>query len=88
MNDYRFFFKPSIEKDLRGLSDLSFSIIMNKIESLKLNPFPPDSIKLAGTRRTYRIRVRDYRIIYEVDSRKKYITILYIRHRRDVYRNV
>jgi len=34
----------------------------------------------------WRIRVGDYRVIYEIDDERQMITILHIGHRRDVYR--
>ena len=33
----------------------------------------------------WRIRVGDYRAIYEIDEEKKTVIILFIGHRRDVY---
>ena len=88
MSDYRIYFKPSVEKDLQELADSEVSIIMNRIEGLMVNPFPSRSIKLTGTKRTFRIRIRDYKVIYEVDKSEKRITVLYIRHRLDAYRSI
>jgi len=42
--------------------------------------------KLQGTNKLYRIRVGDYRIIYQVDTNKNFLTIYYVRHRREAYR--
>jgi mRNA interferase RelE/StbE len=42
--------------------------------------------KLAGSANTYRIRVGDYRIVYEVDMKEQVITVARVRHRRDAYR--
>ena len=50
------------------------------------NPRPPGVIKLRGAENEWRIRVGDYRIIYEIDDDKRLIAILRIRHRREVYR--
>ena len=71
MSDYQINFNPSIEKDLRVLSDSIVSLIMKKILELDANPYPHNSIKISGTQKTYRIRVRNYRIIYEVDNGEK-----------------
>ena len=49
---------------------------------------PRQAVKLAGGEAWYRVRVGDYRIIYGVDTRARQITVHYIRHRRDVYRNL
>jgi len=50
--------------------------------------FQRQSIKLAGTERLYRIRIGGYRIVYGVDKAARQVTVLYVRHRREVYRRV
>jgi mRNA interferase RelE/StbE len=60
--------------------------ILIDVEALPENPFPHGSEKLAGTEHTYRIRVGDYRIIYEVFVDSKILEIQRVRHRKDVYR--
>jgi mRNA interferase RelE/StbE len=86
MDSYDINFKPSVEKDLRPLSKTLVTRVMERIERLKTDPFPRQAIKLSGTERLYRIRVGDYRIVYEVDTQAKQIMVHYIRHRREVYR--
>jgi mRNA interferase RelE/StbE len=88
MDYYSINFKPSVEKDLRPLSKTLASRMMKCIERLMTDPFPRQAIKLSGTERLYRIRVGDYRIVYEVDTQVKEITVHYIRHRREVYRGL
>ena len=86
MDSYSINFKPSVEKDLRPLSKTLVSRVMKRIERLRTDPFPRQAIKLSGTERLYRIRVGDYRIVYEVDTQAREVTIHYVRHRREVYR--
>ncbi|MFN0117925.1 MAG: type II toxin-antitoxin system RelE family toxin [Elusimicrobiota bacterium] len=81
-------FKPSIEKDLKFIPKQQIHLILNKIELLKTNSFPYNSLKLSGTRALYRIRIGDYRSIYSVDHNLMRIIIHYIQHRRDVYRSI
>lgn len=38
--------------------------IMKRIEALGDDPFPDQSIKLAGTEQLYRLRIGDYRVVY------------------------
>lgn len=59
---------------------------MAEVELLGEEPFPYGSEKLAGSEHTYRIRVGDYRIIYEVSVPSKVVRIQRVRHRKDVYR--
>lgn len=86
MGSYNINFKPSVEKDLRPLSKTLVARVMERIERLKTDPFPRQAIKLSGTERLYRIRVGDYRIVYEANTQAKQVTIHYVRHRREVYR--
>jgi mRNA interferase RelE/StbE len=88
MSRYNILFKPSVEKDLRNIPDAMRNRILEHIEGLISNPFPHQSIKLTGGDSFYRIRVGDYRVVYEADVGSKQIVIQYIRHRREVYRNL
>ncbi len=60
--------------------------VMKRIEKLRDESLPHGVEKLEGAERLYRIRVGDYRIVYEADTQAKEIMILYVRHRREVYR--
>ena len=64
MSDYSINFKPSVEKDLRKVTYSHVSIILKRIERLIFDPFPAQATKLTGTKKAYRVRIRDYRIIY------------------------
>jgi mRNA interferase RelE/StbE len=88
MASYEIRFQPSVEKDLRGLPKDVIARAMKRVWELKNNPFPPGAIKLSGSSRHYRIRIGDYRIVYEVDTSAKCITIHYFRHRKIVYRGL
>ena len=86
MASFKVIFKPSVEKDLRPLSKSVVARVFKHIEALKDDPFPRQSIKLAGAELLYRIRIGDYRVIYSVDKQAKQVIVHYVRHRRDVYR--
>ena len=88
MDLYNVVFKPSVEKDLRRLPASISSRIMGRIQGLVSEPFPPGSIKLSGAEKLYRLRVGDYRIIYEVDIAARVVKFHYVRHRRDAYRKL
>jgi mRNA interferase RelE/StbE len=84
---YSLSFKPSVEKDLQSIPRPIVSRILDRIDRLPIDPFPPQSAKLQGAERLYRLRVGD-RIVYEVDRKAVHITVHYVRHRRDVYRTL
>jgi mRNA interferase RelE/StbE len=86
MASYKLFFDRDVEKDLSKIPKADVRRIMIKATSLYENPRPARSLKLEGSDMTYRLRVGDYRIIYQIDDRSKTITVYHIRHRKDVYR--
>jgi mRNA interferase RelE/StbE len=88
MTSYNISFKPSVEKDLRPLSKSVVARVIEHIERLKTEPFPRQAIKLSGAEHLYRIRVGDYRIVYEVDTRARQVMIHYVRHSREAYRSL
>ncbi len=79
-------FKPSAARALRRLPRHLQSQVAEKIGSLARNPFPGGVKKLQGEEKIYRVRVGDYRIIYEVQSAVLVVLVLKIGHRREVYR--
>lgn len=74
------------ERDLRRLRGKEFHRIIREIRALAENPRPSGSRKIAGSKSDWRIRVGDYRVIYEVDERAKVVRIMRVRHRREIYR--
>ena len=88
MKPYQINFQSSVDKDLRKLSSENCDRLLSRIEELANEPMPVQAIKLKGTEGLYRVRVGDYRIIYEVDASAKSILIHYVRHRREVYRDM
>lgn len=86
MSSYSVDFKPSVHKDFRRLPKSVVERVLRRIEELGGNPFPQGVEKLEGSQQLYRLRVGDYRIVYEVDTRARRVTVIYVRHRREVYR--
>jgi mRNA interferase RelE/StbE len=80
--------KPVVEKDLKTLPKTTILRAIRQIIALQIEPQPPQSIKLSGMEAVYRLRVGDYRIIYEINKDAELVIIHYIRHRRDVYRKL
>jgi mRNA interferase RelE/StbE len=63
-----------------------FKRVILKIKELAKNQKPQQSRKIIRSKNDWRIRVGDYRIIYEIDARAEIIRVMRIRHRKDVYR--
>jgi len=73
------------QKELAQLSTESYGRVRDAIRELAINPRPPGCLKLTG-REGWRIRVGDYRVVYEIDDKERTVTVLHVGHRRDVYR--
>ena len=86
MNDYSLRFKSSAAKEFRNLSSEIKQRVGLAVEELSQKPRPNGVVKLQGDDKLYRIRVGDYRIVYEIDDPEKLIQITRIRHRSDVYK--
>ena len=74
------------EKDLRRLSDDVHKRVAAAISSLSTNPRPLGVKKLKGGTSDWRIRVGEYRVLYEIADAVKIVRIVRVRHRREVYR--
>ena len=72
------------QKELGQLSSPSFERVCDAIRSLAGNPRPPGCRKLVG-RDGWRVRVGDYRVIYEIDDPARTVLVLHVGHRRDIY---
>ena len=83
---FRIEWKKSTRKDLRKLPASVVDRIVEAVEGLAESPFPHGTEKLAGSEHAYRIRLGDYRIVYEVVAELKLIEVQRVRHRKDVYR--
>lgn len=76
---------PSAEKQLAALDAGPYETVKRKIHSLAEDPRPSGCRKLAN-RNAWRIRVGDYRVIYEINDPIHVVTIVKIDHRREIFR--
>jgi mRNA interferase RelE/StbE len=73
------------QKELGNLAEPNFTRICEALEGLAEDPRPLGIKKLKG-REGWRLRIGDYRVIYEIDDTQKIIIVLHVGHRRDIYR--
>jgi mRNA interferase RelE/StbE len=86
MREYKVLFKPSADRALRKLPKDVQRRIVGEIALLARNPRPPGVVKLAGDENLWRIRIGDYRVVYEIHNDRLVIVVLRVAHRKDVYR--
>jgi mRNA interferase RelE/StbE len=80
------FLESSVEKDLRRLSSKVHDRVLAAVQKLADNPRPVGCRKLSGAANDWRIRVGDYRVIYEINDATQTVMVNRVRHRREVYR--
>lgn len=83
---YQIVFAPVAARQFRKLASKVRGWIAPHIDALATNPRPHGVEKLKGEEKLYRIRVGDYRVIYEIQDKEVVITVVKIGHRREVYR--
>ena len=83
---YEVHLERSAERDLKRLSAEDFERVVASIRALADDPRPSGCRKLSGSRTDWRIRVGDYRVLYEVEDNDKVVNVMRVRHRREAYR--
>jgi mRNA interferase RelE/StbE len=73
------------QKQILKLDKKVIPVIKTAIAGLANNPRPYGYKKLKGED-AYRIRVGDYRVIYEIDDNKIIVTVVSVGHRKDIYK--
>lgn len=85
--DYHVILKPAAEKDLARLSLQMQRRVVKRLAQVQADPRHFGAVKLAGSTATFRSRVGDWRIVYEIDDSHRIVFVTIIAHRREVYRN-
>lgn len=86
MESYQVKLANGVEKDLRKIPPLRVEKIGAAIQKPSKNPRPPGCVKLVGYDIEYRIRVGDYRVIYQIHDSILVILVIETGHRKDIYR--
>lgn len=73
-------------KELKRIDRQDQRRIIREIEALAVDPRPTGCVKLSGAEDIYRVRVGQYRVLYEIRDAVLIVLVLRVRHRRDAYR--
>lgn len=82
---YRVIIPKNVQKQLDNLPKQTRSRLLAEIRLLSNNPRPNGVKKLKGYEKTYRIRVGNYRVIYQIEDREMVILVLSSVHRKEAY---
>jgi mRNA interferase RelE/StbE len=86
MESFKILIKRSAAGELSaGIPKRDLEKIILRIRELAENPRPSGCRKLSA-RNLYRVRQGDYRIVYLIDDAERFVTILKVGHRGEIYR--
>jgi mRNA interferase RelE/StbE len=83
---YRIEFSPTAESQFKKLPKEVQVRLKHRIDNLAEKPFPRGVKKLSAQENFYRLRIGDYRIIYQVQGKALLVLILKLGHRKNIYR--
>lgn len=83
---YKIHLAPRAERAFLSIEFRTRRRLARRIDALANDPRPRGVKKLKGEDDLYRLRVGDYRVIYQVQDRVLLVLVLDIGHRRNVYR--
>ena len=85
---YTIQFRPSVWKDIKRFPKRDLVKIKKRIEELSLNLPDLSSTKMQGDNTFHKIRLGDYRIVYQIDDDKRIMLIIKIGRKNDIYKKL
>jgi mRNA interferase RelE/StbE len=85
---YKILYRASVKRELHRLDSATLKRIDAAILALADNPRPAGCVKLSGQKHLWRIRIGDYRVIYEIQDRQLIVLVISVAYRREVYRGM
>lgn len=85
---YQVEMSPAAKRQIRKLPQTTQDRILDKLEELAKNPRPPGASILENTDGLYRMRVGDYRVLYQVEDQVLMVLVVRVDHRSVVYRKL
>jgi mRNA interferase RelE/StbE len=86
MDTYKIEWKRSAIKELEKLPRPMISKVVSAVNNLASNPYPEGVRKLVGSENSYRIRIGDYRVLYNIIKNMLIVEIIRVGHRKNIYR--
>jgi mRNA interferase RelE/StbE len=82
---YTVTYSPRGERSVRKISQQARETVLSALQELSKNPRPPGAIKLKGMD-AWRLRVNDYRVIYEINDGAAQVLVIKVAHRKEAYK--
>ena len=88
MARYRVLLHAAVPRELKSIPAATRRKIKTAIDGLATEPIPVGAGRLRGRQSAYRLRIGDYRIVYEVHATEIVVYVVGVAHRREVYRRI
>jgi len=85
---YEILLHAAVPKEIKRIPAATRRRVKAAIDGLAAEPVPLGAGRLRGRENAYRIRVGDYRIVYEVHVTEVIVYVVGVAHRREVYRRI
>lgn len=79
---------PAAKRQIKNLEPKIQEKIVQHLREIGKNPRPSGTKKLSGTRDVYRLRIGDYRVVYQIRGDELIILILGVGHRQEIYKKL
>lgn len=86
MSKYRVEFTPAALRQFKKLPKEIQRRVATVIDKLERNPYPDGAKKLTNEDRLFRVRIGDYRVVYQVENKQLLVLVVRVRHRKEVCR--
>lgn len=83
---YRLELTPRVEKQLDNLPPTDRRRVAARIDLLSENPHPPGAVRMQGVDDAWRLRIGDWRVIYEIHDAVPVVLALRVGHRGEAHR--
>lgn len=83
---YEVLVPKNVQKDINELSETLRDRIEEALEDLTEDPRPNGVVKMKDFDSRYRIRIGNYRVVYDINDGKLLVLVVQCQHRREVYR--
>ena len=85
---YKVLVHGAVPKEIRALPKAVRTRVKESISKLSLDPIPVGASRIRGRTNAYRVRVGNYRIVYEVHVTEIVVYAVGVAHRREIYRRI
>ncbi|EKE10211.1 MAG: addiction module toxin [uncultured bacterium] len=83
---YQVILEEPVQRQIRKLDPFVQKRLFRALVKLEKNPRAAGTKKLRGINDLYRLRVGDFRVLYQIEDDKLFVLVVALGHRRDIYR--